>query len=133
MKKLKHVVGAIAVALVIPFAGAHSAEIEGVKMSKSEVTAMFSGKTDVWQSGNGASYTGPDGTYLFKFKGNRGQGNWSVSDSGTLCLKVQKWWGDKNNCNWEYYKVGDIIKHRDIKKDTLVILDMKNITEGNSL
>jgi hypothetical protein len=80
----------------------------GHHMSKTEVTALLSNTTKDWDSGEGVGYFAPDGEYIYTSeKHGDGEGQWSVRNDGTMCMKIEQFWGKQSRCNWDYYRRGD--------------------------
>ncbi len=103
------------------------------QLTKSEVATFLTNKTVTWLNGNGASYYAPDGKMPFVFKGKKDNGSWSIAENGTICLKMEQFWGEKENCNWKYFKNGDAYSVFDIKKNKTTNLDLDKRAEGNTL
>ncbi len=98
------------------------------KLSKEEITTLFSGNTWKWKQGGG--YYDPDGTIHTLWDGERQTGTWAANDNGELCRDVEAWGGNK--CTVSFYKQGDVIKA--IYKNRSSVLDTeKKIFKGNIL
>jgi len=63
-----------------------------------QTTALVSGKTAVWEDGNGAYYA-PDGSLMTLWDGVKEGGKWTVDEKGGICWHVPSW--GKSPC--EYY------------------------------
>ena len=104
-----------------------------VKQTKAEIMANTSGFTWQWLNGKGAGYYAPDGSYIYKSSDGDGEGKWSITDDGTVCLQVKEWWGDNNHCNWEIYVKDGKRYAYDIKKAKMQPASLDRQSKGNTL
>ncbi len=74
--------------------------------TKTETTALVSGKSVIWE-GNGGAYYAPDFTLITKWDGVRERGTWSVTEDGGVCWHITSW--GKTPCEYYFLKDGKLM------------------------
>jgi len=99
---------AFAVALTLALTAPVLAGEERTPLTGPELTTLLSGNTETWST-LGAGYYDPAGGMEYIWKEKPGSGEWKVTDTGVLCLKITAWYGEDFNCGWTYFReAGDI-------------------------